>query len=184
MNIFESLKEDILRPIAVTLFPAAIASSPIAYAALKTFPPLGRFYEQHEATSISVLFILLIGVGFILEDLGTRVEVVIDWLLKKRHADFDDVWDKYLRCRLDDPHPFAQGYIRRLLVRYKFELSLFCAFLIAALGTVGVAFKITGFRPLPIALLVVFLVGAFWSVYEAYASGGLMHENRKRVLSV
>ena len=90
-------------------------------------------------TTITVLVFLffIILIGMLLENFGSRIEV---WILDKNSVlyfpsgDFDKNWNKYLMLNFGEIEPNGQDYLRSILLRMKFELSMGIAMLLLASG--------------------------------------------------
>ena len=83
-----------------------------------------------------VLVCVLVGVtaGLFLENAGAMIEVHIhDCRLKAMYNDFDDCWKKFLQLSYEH-EPVGHRYLRNLLMRMKFELSMGCALVSLSVG--------------------------------------------------
>lgn len=97
MDLSSPFKSEVFRPIAVLLIPGLIASLPYTLIAGSYFPEIANYRDEHEFVYFTIVALIVVGVGFVLEDLGTELELLIDKLLiKGEHADLYPVWYEYL----------------------------------------------------------------------------------------
>lgn len=138
MDIASALKPDVYRVTAIILVPGFIAAAP--WTASVFWPALLSKELWHTAmvpASVTV-FAIVLATGFILEDLGSRIEGNwADRWLRRRAPRLMSLWWRYLSLHTDS-EIVGQRYLRQTLLRYKFELSMVPA------GVAGAAGLITG----------------------------------------
>ena len=136
MDIASALKPDVYRVTAIVLVPGFVAAAPWTATVFWT-GLLSRDLWQTAMVPASVtVFAIVLATGFILEDLGSRLEAAwADRWLRKRAPRLMSLWWRYLSLRTDS-EIVGQRYLRQTLLRYKFELSMVPAGLAGATGLV------------------------------------------------
>lgn len=129
---------------------------------------------------VSICFLALI-IGIMLENLGSRIEVYIyDTWQKKEHTNYMDVWYAYLTIAFEK-EPVGQRYLRNILFRMKFEVSMACALLIMAGGLFALnsrndLFESHFWRCVVIYILPITI--SFWLLFEGWQSSQILHKVR------
>jgi hypothetical protein len=122
MDPTSAVRTETLPVIATVIGPGAVFSSPYAWVVLSQSPRLLEFLSTHEAIAVAATLVLWVTAGFMVESVGSYVEV---YGIDRRRSDHDEMlatWWRYLRIawRVE---PIGQRYLRRLLVSLKFELN-------------------------------------------------------------
>jgi hypothetical protein len=130
-----AVRTDALPVIATVIAPGAFASSSYAWAVLSSAPDLRAFLDQHEAIAVAAALLLWVVAGFLIESLGSYVEVYAIDRRRPDHRQQLKNWWRYLRIAWEK-EPIGQRYLRRLLVSFKFELNMCVAALTATAGVV------------------------------------------------
>lgn len=145
MDLASPLKPDVFRVVVVIVLPGLLATFP--WLAWFFWPELLEIDYWREVGIAAGLFVLAIAMiaGMILEDIGAHIEVrVIDpYVCKDKgvHPDeFEKQWMGYLMTESNDRF-VAHRYIRAMVTRFKFELSM-----IPACASVGVALVLSLFE--------------------------------------
>lgn len=126
------LKSEIFKPIVITLVPGIMAAAPFVFVSLHFYPMLFNEFERYQIFYITIMLAIIIAVGLVLEDFGSRLEVSF-WNDISTDKD-DDNWYEYLnKPRTNAP---SDSYIRSIVMRMKFESSF-------AFGSVFFAIGIT-----------------------------------------
>lgn len=109
------------------------------------------FNKDSETTFIFVFLVLAISLGMIFEEIGANMEDYIDAYFEKRDKDINlrhiasgnpgfverthlEVWDKYLEMHFEK-EPIGQEFIRTILLRLKFNLSMIVSLVVCILST-------------------------------------------------
>ena len=183
LDVKDAIQPDVLPAIGSLVLPGTVAAAP--WIALVWGPPhnLKTFVDANQGVSAAAGVLLVIGVGLLVDSIGTFVEshVVDSWhkdaeLLRQR-------WTEYLKIAWVR-EPIGQSYLRRVLMAFKFELNL----LIAALATFPGTLLLGYYKVVPVH-------AAFWTlsltlvfaVYLAYAvrvDSDLLHRLRCDLLDV
>jgi hypothetical protein len=77
--------------------------------------------RRYEVTFGTLAVLVALAAGFILEDVGSWIELLWDRLQDDRKAN-EEIWWRYLRTAFV-VEPVGEGYLRTILLRMKFELS-------------------------------------------------------------
>lgn len=122
MDLSTALKTEALRPLGTTFIPAIVALAPGLTFQVIAHPEILKFYKENATASNTVLFLAILLSGMLLENLGSWIEDHV-WEGFKDKAS-DEAWIKYLKSPKDQ-FPTAASYIRSLVGRMKFEVSMF-----------------------------------------------------------
>ncbi|UHQ18813.1 hypothetical protein LVB87_11535 [Lysobacter sp. KIS68-7] len=130
-----ALKPDIYRVTTIVLVPGFTAIGP--WLAGVFWPSLMNAQTWAGATTVPIsvtIFGMVLVAGFVLEDLGSRIEAkILDRWLRDKAPLLFAYWYRYLGLKTD-AEVVGQRYLRALLVRFKFELSMVPAAVICGLG--------------------------------------------------
>jgi hypothetical protein len=97
------------------------------------------FVDANQGVSAVAGVLLVVGVGLLLESVGTFVE---SHVVDKLHDEPDTLqkrWYDYLKIAWVR-EPIGQRYLRRVLTTFKFELNMLVAVLLTIPGTVTLAY--------------------------------------------
>lgn len=133
MDPTTAIRTDTLPAVATLLVPGAVASGAYIWWGLLSVPDVATYLAARDVLTTVLLVLLWITVGFIIESVGSYVEV---HLIDGRHNDRAKMlktWWEYLRLVWTN-EPVGQRYLRRLLVSFKFELNMFTASVFAIPG--------------------------------------------------
>lgn len=181
MDFSAPFKNEVFRPIATLLLPGAVALLPYAAVLWYDYPGLRLFLESHP-TGYSLVFLLLaLALGFILEDVGSRIEGLI----------WDELIEKETRCQQSDWHLFllmdpvkdremvGHRYLRTLTLRLKFELSIGLALLTAWIGVLWLDSIAILFSP-PAVLWISSVLGiaSGYAIWESYGTSWVLAKIR------
>jgi hypothetical protein len=136
MDLESTLKDEYLRPIATTLVPGSIALGPFVLLLKNNVPAVETFIHDYPAAFVTAFVVFVIAAGLILEDLGAQIEVnCFDKPMRKKDTRCKERWEQYLRLTLNDSL-IGQQYLKTVLVRFKFELSMIPALVLFVGGIV------------------------------------------------
>lgn len=182
MELIAAFKSELFRPLVTLVLPGGVASAPYLILAACLIPSVRTFGHEYPSTSVAIALACIVGIGLVLEDVGSRIEYRWDKRLNKRHADHLVTWDKYLQLKMRD-EIVGQRYLRTLLVRLKFELAMVPAWLAFGIGIIWLN-TLTAFWSLDHTLLYVtpFALAAY-SAYESYSTSILMGRTRRLILA-
>lgn len=126
---FDRVLIQLVIPGLIAIFPYLLVFTDVEFKTLTT-----KVQEINTLSTLIVIFIALIA-GIMIENIGSRIEVYYyDWRQKKRHKDYELIWKQYLQLSFER-EPIGQRYLRNILFRMKFELSM----------TVALLFMVGGF---------------------------------------
>src|SRR5690349_14674554 len=106
--------------------PGLLTSFPFILLFFDARPDVANFFLQ-DSKGLLVIAIVLIAlvVGIMLENMGGRIEVnIYDNLLSLRKKDYFETWEKFLMIQYKGQEPIGHRYLRNILFRMKFELSV------------------------------------------------------------
>jgi len=145
MDLTSPLKPDVFRVVMVILLPGLLATFPwLAWFFWPALLEVGYWQSGGIVAGLFVLAIALIA-GMVLEDVGADVEVrIIDpYVCREKGVDpslFDQQWNDYLFSPSAERY-VAHRYLKAMVTRFKFELSM-----LPACISVGVALVIAFFQ--------------------------------------
>ncbi len=180
MDILDAFKSEVFRPLVTLIVPGAIAIAPYPIVTGHYVPKVQLFWNEHSSGFVAILIVSVIASGLILENLGSRIESRFwDKRIKNHDESHYATWDEYLKLETND-EIIGQRYLRTILVRLKFELSMIPALIFLWLGLLWVnclyhVWSLWGF-----ALVTVFvfaLNGYLW--FESYSSAKNIARIRK-----
>src|SRR5688572_30643543 len=117
MDFASAVKNDAFAPILTYVVPGAVAVAPHLVVLASSFDQVTRFGNEHPAAFTIAATVSILLVGALLEEFGQRLELLWDKGIANPN------WEPYLKLRLND-EIIGQRYLRRILVRMKFELSM------------------------------------------------------------
>jgi hypothetical protein len=134
MDLAAPLRPEVLRPILTLVVPGAIGLAPFLSLATIWFPGMAYFADEHRYVTAGIIGVTVLALGFLLEDLGTVVEVkLIDPGLYTAHPNLKQEWKQYLQLELDD-EIIGQRYLRTKITQLKFELALMISIVLGWAG--------------------------------------------------
>lgn len=186
MQVFENIKFDVNRFIIGIFIPGIFATTPFMLVFFEFFPDAQLYILNSDGLLTLFIFCISITAGLIIEDIASQIELkVYDNINICEYPEHKEEWDKYLS--LDIPTNtdlIAQRYLRNILIRMKFELSMAVALIIAFIGLYQLN-DLTSFTEnitnLNIYLVIYFLLILFF-FYESFQGSRLLIEKRKLIL--
>jgi hypothetical protein len=179
-NFFSAFTSEVFRPLVTLLIPGAIAISTWFVGLLWQFHDLRTLVHNNHTEGNLVLVLAMTFAGLVLEDMGARVESLMDSLREKKGGKQFDNWYAYLRTafRAD---PIGRRYLRTLVLRLKFELGIAFAMLSAGCGllwlwSIGLGCRVVVVGEL---LCILFII---WGVVEAWSTHDTLAKNRANLL--
>jgi hypothetical protein len=138
MDPTSAVRTDTLPVIATVIGPGAFASSFYVWWGLSREPGLRAFLNEHEGIAAAAAIVVWIVTGFMLESVGSYVEVYAIDRRRRDHAKMIQDWWRYLRVAWT-LEPIGQRYLRRMLVSFKFELNMSVAMAVSCPGIIMLA---------------------------------------------
>ena len=188
MDVLSAFKSEIFRPLATLVVPGATAVSPYIVLAIYYNKFVADFWTAHPNHFAFFVGVAIIATGFILEDLGSRLESgVWDEIIEsKTSVQFSD-WRAYLAKEYTkDAEPIGQHYLRTILMRFKFELSFGLALVFCWFGLLWLQLVVTPrpWNPLRFSVFSFFmLVGAVYLLWESYGGSWVLADVRHVLLT-
>jgi hypothetical protein len=174
MKMPESYDSRFIRFLAAVLTPGAVAAWPWLVALGLSQPDVGKWLIQASALPYTVILVVTIMSGLLLENAGSRLE----YFLEKRHL-HKRAWSAYLRS--DPNSKVGHAYISSVVTRLKFELAMPFALFIGAGGVANIAFCHRALASTAAwALFGVSAVVIAWLIFEANDSIKLLNQTRRR----
>jgi hypothetical protein len=182
-ELFAAFNTDFFRALTTLVIPGAIAVSTWSINLILTFTRLTKLVEQNHVETAFILFVAVIFIGLITEDVGARIESLLDCRAdRKTEGKHTEEWYAYLKTAFVC-EPIGKRYIRTLVTRLKFELGTAVGILIADSGLI--VLWIGGFSSCRLSLILLFLsvvIAAYLGLWEAPASHKLLGKARTLML--
>ena len=187
MDTLDAFKSEIFRPLTTLVVPGSVAAAPYVIIAVDANASFATFWSEHPNYFIAILGVVILAAGFVLDDLGARLESAWDKLLEAKTRRQNTDWAAYLCKEFDkDREPIGQHYIRTIVIRFKFELSFGIALIFNWLGLLWIEllFKPKPWAPCSFALFSFFLLLPItYLLWESYASARLLADTRHILLT-
>lgn len=164
-EIFSAFGSEVFRPLVTLVLPGAIALSTWFMAVLQKWPAAKAAVNAKPTEAYVILVSLAVGLGLLVEDLGSQIENFFDKRLEKKTGTHIANWYSYLRHAFEAV-PVGEVYLRTLVIRLKFELDTSVAAVLAAIGTFFLATPGSVGVWLPLALIVL----AAYLFFEAWTT--------------
>jgi hypothetical protein len=165
---------------------------------LASFPYLMLFFEQKpdilefflgDAKTLFVTFVALLSIlpGMILENFGSIIEAhYYDRRHKKKDNKYMTTWKKFLQIAYDK-EPIGHSYLRNILFRMKFELSVGCGLIFMTIGLGIYDYDHVIFKNSYLNLIIVYILPTVVSIYlifiEGWKGSKVLHETRKLLVA-
>jgi hypothetical protein len=175
---FPSVNDDWIKSAARIIAPGAIAVGPYIIVLAYYVADVKRFWLEHDTAFGAIVSIGVVVVGLLLEEIGALTEGVWDSLLTQQNRGHLDTWYRYLALKMKDEY-VAERYIQRVLVNFKFELSMVPAVIAFATGLIWIQCL---FYPWEMTSFVEILAGlaalTLFLLWESYQSADLLSRTR------
>jgi hypothetical protein len=182
-ELFAAFNADFFRALTTIILPGAIAASSWSVYLFMSSATLRALVSQNHVETALVLFLVIVFLGLVIEDIGARVESWLDCAMDKRTGSVHTKeWYAYLRTAFVC-EPIGRRYIRTLVTRLKFELGTSIAALIAASGLLMLL--IMGLCTRSLSAVLIFLcvfLALYLGLAEAPASHKLLARARTEML--
>jgi hypothetical protein len=123
MDLTSALKNEVLRPLAITVVPGASAVAPYVVLVHHYNPDFTHFGDRYPVLYVALVLFGVLAAGFVLEDIGARIEANIwDPLIERDTGSQMEDWHS-LMLYSQVPEPVGHRYMRTMTLRFKFELS-------------------------------------------------------------
>lgn len=175
-----ALKNDSFRQLIVLVIPGATAIGPYILVSSNYVKSVAKFWDDHPSAFVAIMVVVILTAGLVLEAIGSRIECFWDNCLGDDHK---QNWDNYLGLNLKDDI-IGQRYLRSVLLRMKFELSMGPALLIHWLGLFWINIIHSTWKwYFGFALISMIVLSlAIFLIFESYTSAGLLSSTRNIIL--
>ena len=183
MDITAPFKSEVLRPITTWVIPGSIAIAPYVLVLAFHVPQVASFLKASPSASAAVITICVLSAGLVLDNFGSSIESGLwDRLLQRKYPNHLSDWDRYLKLRIKD-EIIAHRYLKSILMRMKFELSMAPALLIfwVGLSWVNWIYGIWLVRG-TIFITVLILSGVLYFLRSSYTSARVLSRVRASIL--
>lgn len=185
MDVITGLKSELFRPLATLILPGAAAFTPYLFVIAHYNPKLVELFENHEGAFGTAVGLIVLAVGFVLENIGSRIESGSwDERIEAKTGCQQGDWKEYLRLQWKPgEEPIAQRYLRGVLVKMKFELAFGLAMFFGWFGLLWLKVIRNDWSSTAFAIFsFFFLLGAMYLLYESYGSAWLLADARHLML--
>jgi hypothetical protein len=187
MNKLTSIHLTFDKVLITILTPGLVACFPYLMLLFAEYENLKEYFDNANLTAlIAFITISALIFGFILENLGGRIEVMIYDPIHSKQSygkDHKDVWDAFLTLNYKDKEPVGHRYLRDILMRMKFELAFGIGLIFMSVGLLIYNCKhciiednTTAFFTL---FFIPFVLSAYLLVVEGYSSSKILCKTRK-----
>lgn len=174
MDLMSHFRMESLQPLIMLITPGATAVIPYVLMVVTGNDKIASFLDKHEFMFGTLVVLLAVAAGLILEDFGSLIESRIWDKLQEDTTKNEAVWWKYLRTAFE-VEPMGQRYLRTILLRMKFELSFSLSLIPLFIGLVILngRFSLLSGRSMKLVGLIVIVLAAYL-LWESYQSASLL----------
>jgi len=176
MDFAHVLKNEIFRPLAIVFIPGATAIGPWVLIFGHYSKKIRWFWDLYPTAVNVMIFVAVMAIGLILEDIGSRIEITWDNFLNAKHPERKGKWKQYLQLNIQD-ELVGQRFLRTIYIRFKFELSMgpaLASFTVGAIWLNGLQGVLSVSSMAWIATILFGLAG--YLLYESFASSDHLAE--------
>ena len=171
MDPLDALRNEVFRPLVTLIIPGATALLPFVAVVHFYNPEFRVFADTYPGLYLTIIGFAVIGAGFVLENLGSRIESGIwDNLIERdTRTQFDD-WFSFL-CYAPEREAVGHRYLRTLTIRLKFELSFSLALIALWFGLLWLdAIEVLWDRQSVLRFSLIILAFAAYLLWESEAT--------------
>lgn len=182
MDLSSVFKTEVFRPVVITIVPGVTAIVPYIFVIDSYFPSVRTTAASHETMAIVLIVLAAIAIGLILEDLGSRIEMLIWQKIKDTSGKDDQNWYMYLRTCFKNK-PIGHKYTGDIVLRMKFENSFCPALIIFCVGLIWLRCicYIKATVPITVTIIVLIFI-CVYLVYESWTGSKLLLKLREELL--
>ncbi len=182
-ELFAAFNTDFFRALTTLIIPGGIAVSTWCVELVLIFEPFKCLVARNHVEASLVLFLVIVFVGLVIEDVGARIEDGMDKRADKlTQGKHRQDWYAYLRMAFVC-EPIGRRYIRTLVTRLKFELGTAIGIVIADIGLMMLWLDGFASCKLSLSLLVLsVIIAVYLGLWEAPASHKLLATARSEML--
>jgi hypothetical protein len=186
-SILSTLKGEYARTLLLILIPGAIALEPLAIILYK-FQKLNIPQLSDYIVLVAIIYVVAsIFLGFIIQDIGSRIEIQLDkCFCKKKKIEVDNFYEsfeQYLFNKKEEDYIITH-YYRSMLIRLRFELHTSASIVILLLGSlirifIEKDFKIDCKSSIWFIVICFFVLG--YLLFEAKEGVELLYKLRSKI---
>ena len=182
-EIATSLNLDFNKILIQIVCPGIVASFPYILIYLHYHLKAKTYFYHNSSVLITSVILIALVAGLIIENLGGLIEVYYyDKSHKKLDTSFTDTWNKYLQLNIEC-EPIGQRYLRNILMRMKFELSMGVSLVLMTVGLFmldNVQSIISScYLKLIFIIILPLVTSAYLILYEGKNSSRILADTRK-----
>lgn len=183
MEPLSAFRNEFFSRVTTIFLPGAFAVGPYVLVLNFYVHGIELFWVKYPSAFVSILLIVIITVGRILENLGSVIEARFwDEWLDSKNPDHLENWYRYLRLRMKD-EIVGQRYLSTVVIRMKFELSMGPALVLFLGGLVWLNCLESFWCAETLTLVSTGIVElAIYLLWESYDSAVLCANTRKLIL--
>ncbi len=184
MDLEAPLKPEVLRPLITLVVPGTIATGPFVLVTGHYVPAVEAFWTIHPTAFSVLLGLMILTVGFVIDDVATNIEAKCwDPLIAKHDKAHLDNWKRYLKLQLSG-EIVGHRYLRTKLTQMKFELAMPPALVISWTGLLWLnhLFAFWSACVMTFVSLSTFTAAAYL-LWESWQTAGLLSSTRALILS-
>ncbi|MFZ3120752.1 MAG: hypothetical protein WA159_20805 [Variovorax sp.] len=183
MDVADIFKNEVFRPVVVTVIPGATALVPYLFLIDHYFPGFVALRTGNEIIAFTLMTLAIIATGMVLEDVGSNIEMKIWARITRNSTAEQKEWETYLRTHFEKP-PAGVEYLRDIVMRMKFENSFAPALLLMSLGLMLLWWMgyVRSGCPIWVAIAVA-VVLAFYLVRESFKGAKLLISVRRQIIT-
>lgn len=176
MDFVSAVKSDAFAPVLTYIVPGAFAVGPYVLVLIELQPSIDRFWQTHPTIFSILMTIIVLFVGALLEELGTRLELRWDKRIGVTN------WERYLQLRVKD-EIVGQRYLRIILMRMKFELSMVLAIPLMLIGLAwfNQVYPYSSWGTIS-WIVAFFVLVTMYLLWESYQSAVLLNTTRSLII--
>jgi hypothetical protein len=182
-ELFAAFNADFFRALATLIIPGSVALSSWAVYVVLRFERLRVLVSNNHIETAFVVFLLMVIVGMVIEDIGSRIEKQMDTIADRAtNGQHTRDWYSYLKTAFVC-EAIGRRYIRTLVTRLKFELGTSVGLLIAGAGVVTLYVdEFLSLRALIVFLALALVLAGYLGLVEARSSHRLLAKARTEML--
>ena len=167
--------------------PGLLAAFPFILLFFDARPDVRDFFLQEKGMLVSIIVLVSLVMGIILENIGSHIEVKIyDNKLARSKRDYFETWEKFLMIQYQGQEPIGHRYLRNILFRMKFELSAGAGLIIMTAGLALYNASHIIFESLLLNITIVYVLPLVTSLYllvfEGWRSAEVLAECRRALV--
>ena len=175
------------RVIIQVIIPGMLFNLPYAVLFLEKYPETKQFFIINPTIMLTAYSVSSLITGMLIENFGSLIEArFYDRINDREFKNYNDIWNKFLLLVYEGNEPIGHRYLRNIVLRMKFELSIGIALIFLSLGFVILDFHINLVHSKLTKLILFYLIPISISIYllvfEAYNSSKVLARTREMLV--